>query len=110
MRNRSRSPLLDRRSFLARSALAAGAITMATPFEALLAAGPQLVRRGRGPSPDYGPLRPTIDETTGLPLLLLPADFKYLSFGWTDDVLSDGTPTPAAHDGMAAFAASVASS
>jgi secreted PhoX family phosphatase len=46
-----------------------------------------------------------IDETTGLPLLLLPADFKYLSFGWTGDMMSDGIPTPADHDGMAAFAA-----
>ena len=86
MGNRS----IDRRSFLKRSALAAGAVTMATPFEALLAGGPQHVRRGRGPSPDYGPLLPAIDETTGLPLLLLPADFRYLSFGWTGDMMSDG--------------------
>jgi secreted PhoX family phosphatase len=105
MRNRSRTSQLDRRSFLRRSALAAGAITMATPFEALLAGGPPHVRRGRGPSPDYGPLQPAIDETTGLPLLYLPADFKYLSFGWTGDMMSDGIPTPPAHDGMATFPA-----
>ena len=104
MHNRSRTPRLDRRSFLTRSALA-GAITMATPFQALLAAGPRQVKKGRGPSPDYGPLQPAIDETTGLPLLHLPEDFKYLSFGWTDDVMSDGIPTPALHDGMAAFPA-----
>jgi secreted PhoX family phosphatase len=35
--------------------------------------------------------------------LLLPADFKYLSFGWTGDMMSDGIATPSAHDGMAAF-------
>lgn len=62
-------------------------------------------RKGRGPSPDYGPLQPTIDETTGLPLLHLPKSFRYLSFGWTRDPMSDGLVTPPAHDGMAAFAA-----
>ena len=33
----------------------------------------------------YGPLQPVKDETTGLPLLHLPADFRYVSFGWTGD-------------------------
>jgi len=94
---------IDRRSFLTRSALAAGAVTMGTPFAALLAAGPRHVRRGRGPSPDYGPLVPAIDQTTGLPLLLLPQDFKYLSFGWTGEMMSDGLATPSSHDGMATF-------
>jgi secreted PhoX family phosphatase len=43
------------------------------------------------------------DWTTGLPLLLLPKGFEYVSFGWTGDPLANGFPTPAAHDGMAAF-------
>jgi secreted PhoX family phosphatase len=94
-----------RRSFLSRSALAAAAITVATPLDALLARGPQFPRRGRGPSPDYGPLQDAIDETTGLPLLKLPADFRYLSFGWTGELMNGGVPTPGAHDGMAAFPA-----
>jgi uncharacterized protein len=51
----------------------------------------------------YGPLAPVKDETTGLPLLMLPAGFRYRSFGWTGDRLEDGVPTPPAHDGMAAF-------
>jgi secreted PhoX family phosphatase len=100
MTERSR---LDRRQFLTRSALAAGAMTVGAPFDALLARGPQQPRRGRGPSPDYGPLQPAIDETTGLPLLLLPADFRYVSFGWTGELMSDGIATPGVHDGMAAF-------
>jgi uncharacterized repeat protein (TIGR03803 family) len=54
--------------------------------------------------PHYGPLQPVVDETTGRPLLQLPAGFRYLSFGWTGDPLADGTPTPAAHDGMAVVA------
>lgn len=49
----------------------------------------------------FGPLSPTSDATTGLPLLQLPEGFRYCSFGWTNEPLSDGTPTPGAHDGMA---------
>ena len=51
----------------------------------------------------YGPLHPVNDETTGLPLLHLPAGFRYVSFGWTGDPLRGGLVTPGAHDGMAAF-------
>ena len=80
---------IDRRSFLARTAATAG-ISVAGPLTALLSAGPSFPRRGRGPSPDYGPLVPAIDETTGLPLLMLPEDFRYLSFGWTRDPMNDG--------------------
>lgn len=52
-------------------------------------------------SPDYGPLRLARDETTGLNLLALPEGFRYKSFGWTGDIMSDGAPTPGSHDGMA---------
>jgi secreted PhoX family phosphatase len=34
---------------------------------------------------------------------LLPRGFEYISYGWTADPMSDGSATPAAHDGMAAF-------
>jgi uncharacterized protein len=70
-------------------------------------AGPLGARIGRAQSvplahsPDYGPLRETLDLTTGQPLLALPQGFRYRSFGWTGDLLQDGSPTPAAHDGMA---------
>ncbi len=56
-------------------------------------------------SPDYGPLAPVDDQATGLPLLMLPAGFEYISYGWTGDTMDDGKPTPAAHDGMATFPA-----
>jgi uncharacterized protein len=95
---------MDRRSFL-KNAVAAGA-TAAIPFTALGARaqeGKPGVRRGH--TAGYGPLFPTPDQTTGLPLIALPEGFKYVSFGWTGDPLVNGTPTPAAHDGMAAFAA-----
>lgn len=48
----------------------------------------------------YGPTFPTNDETTGLPLIELPVGFRYLSTGWTGDVMADGLPTPGNHDGM----------
>ena len=51
-----------------------------------------------------GPLRPTRDEATGLELLELPDGFRYTSFGWTGDKLSDGSTTPDSHDGMAVIA------
>jgi hypothetical protein len=52
----------------------------------------------------FGPLRPTQDEATGLELLELPEWFRYTSFGWTGDKLSDGSATPDSHDGMAVIA------
>jgi secreted PhoX family phosphatase len=94
---------MDRRSFLKGAAATA---TAAIPFGALVArtadAGDRK-DRGRGHTDGYGPLFPQTDHTTGLPLLLLPRGFQYLSFGWTGDPLDNGQPTPGAHDGMAAF-------
>ena len=49
----------------------------------------------------YGPISPKIDETTGLPLLQLPAGFRYMSYSWTGDALRGGIPCPNMHDGMA---------
>ena len=93
---------MDRRSFLKHTAItAAAAVPLAALTSRLSAAPEHAVRRGH--SAGYGPLFPTEDLTTGLPLLALPRGFKYRSFGWTGDPLTDGTPTPAAHDGMAAF-------
>jgi secreted PhoX family phosphatase len=104
---------LHRRNFLRRGAILAGGLISAAPFQALaarpvnaptrsLGASPG---RGKGPSPDYGPLVPIADEATGLPLLLLPEGFRYLSFGWRGDLMPSGTPTPGSHDGMAALPA-----
>ena len=96
---------MDRRSFLKNAAITA---TAAVPFTAFIqrGVGAQDHKGGvrRGHTAGYGPLFPTPDQTTGVPLLMLPEGFKYLSFGWTGDPLEDGRPTPSAHDGMAAFA------
>jgi len=92
-------PGFNRRSFLRGAALTG--IAVAAPFQALAKRADH--DGARRPSPDYGPLAPVDDENTGLPLLMLPAGFRYVSFGWTGDLLADGTPTPPAHDGMATF-------
>jgi len=99
---------IDRRAFLAGGAAAAGGIAIGAPFKALVAKGrdsrDDRDNRGRrGCSPDYGPLSPVDDQTTGLPLLMLPDGFEYLTLGWTGDPMSDGSLTPGAHDGMATF-------
>lgn len=52
-------------------------------------------------SAGYGGLRPVKDEATGLELLRLPEGFTYRTFGWTDDPMEDGAPTPPLPDGMA---------
>jgi uncharacterized protein len=99
-------PGISRRALLGGAAAVAGAAALA-PLEALAARSANATgqdRDARRPfSPDYGPLAPVRDHTTGLELLLLPRGFEYLSYGWTGDPMSDGVPTPPLHDGMAAF-------
>ena len=51
----------------------------------------------------YGPLVAAETRNTGEALLALPKDFHYTVFGKTGTKMFDGHPTPAAHDGMAAF-------
>lgn len=45
-------------------------------------------------------LKPVVDPTTGLALLMLPEGFRYFSFGWRQQALSGGDSTPGNHDGM----------
>ena len=90
---------MDRRVFLKSAAATA---TAAIPFGGFVSRVEARSARRRHDAA-YGPLAPVRDETTGLPLLMLPAGFSYLSFGWTGDPMSNGSPTPGVHDGMAAF-------
>ncbi len=64
----------DRRTFLRRGAMGAGALWALSlnPFMARRAEGAAIV------SP-YGPISAKIDETTGLPLIMLPDGFRYMS-------------------------------
>jgi secreted PhoX family phosphatase len=86
---------LDRRTFIRRGAMGAGAMWA-------LSLGGLMNRRVDAaiPSP-YGPVSPKIDENTGLFLLQLPDGFRYVSYSWTGDVMTDGVLCPALHDGMA---------
>ncbi|MFI6294289.1 alkaline phosphatase PhoX [Nonomuraea sp. NPDC050790] len=92
---------IDRRRFLRTAAIGAAA---GGPLAALSARTADAATMVKHPfSVDYGPLRPVRDRTTGLELLKLPEGFSYISHGWTGDRMTDGRPTPALHDGMAAF-------
>jgi uncharacterized protein len=88
---------MQRRSFLKSAAVAAGA---SVPFTAFVE---RVEAKKKPEGVGYGPLLPTLDETTGLPILALPEGFRYLTFGWTGDVMTNGQLTPGAHDGMAAI-------
>lgn len=90
---------LSRREFLAAGA---GAGVGLFALQGLIARGAMAVpsrdrrRAGKGDG-GYGPLRPAGPE------LALPAGFTYAMFGVEGETMSDGNPTPKAHDGMAAF-------
>ncbi len=97
---------VDRRGFMRNGAIGAGALWISSLQElsARRAHGEHSNRgsRNRGGGADaYGPPSPKIDETTGLSLLQLPDGFRYWSYSWTGDVMSDGVACPSLHDGMA---------
>ena len=96
-------PVINRRYFLKSTAVAAAA----APFHALIARAETLSGGSTGAlrRAGYGPLVDVLDETTGLPLIKLPEGFRYVSFGWAGDVMTDGRVTPGKHDGMGAFGA-----
>ena len=88
----------DRRAFLRTLAAAGGFGAIAPSLEGLARFGETAgSARARAGTPGYGPLRPAGTE------LALPEGFRYVRFGADGEVMSDGSPTPLAHDGMAAF-------
>lgn len=58
-------------------------------------------RRGK-PGRGYGPLQRMRDQN-GDEVLALPSGFRYVTFGKTGEMMSDGFPTPRNHDGMTCF-------
>lgn len=78
--------MVNRRSLLRTSALGA----LATP----------LLLTGRTVA-GAAALQPTLDASTGLPLLKLPEGFSYHSMSWSGDAMSLGGGVPDRHDGMA---------
>ena len=87
----------DRRGFL-RTLAAAGGFGAFAPLDGLVRFGEAAhAARARSSAPGYGPLRAAGPE------LELPEGFRYVRCGANGDPMSDGSPTPVAHDGMAAF-------
>jgi uncharacterized protein len=103
-------PTLGRRSFLTRGAAAAGTAAVSTTLFQTLnnAAGASRSTlghrgaKGRKGDGGYGPLARTADQN-GDEILALPDGFGYVTFSKIGDIMSDGTPVPVSHDGMAAF-------
>jgi secreted PhoX family phosphatase len=93
----------SRRTFLKQGAAAiAGLGAAAGPFGGLAARaanGPKWAQENGG----YGPLVPIREADTGDVLLHLPAEFEYRLISLRGRPMSDGVPTPARGDGMAAF-------
>jgi secreted PhoX family phosphatase len=103
------NPGLDRRRFLGVGAASlAGGALLTGPFAGLAAAAASAAEgrppRTAGPGEGgYGPLRSVGDTTNRGATLALPVGFSFAMFGVEDDPMSDGNPTPRAHDGMGAF-------
>lgn len=94
----------DRRQFLSTGSV--GAFALSLPLSGLMETqaraevGPNGEQTSLAESP-YGPVAPTADLNTGLPLLQLPAGFSYRSISWRGDLMSDGQRVSPGHDGMA---------
>lgn len=88
------------RRHLLKSASAAAALPFIATLGALHSREAQAAGNTQLIDSPYGPIAPVNDLSTGLPLLQLPAGFSYKSYGWTGDTMSNGKPTPRAHDGM----------
>lgn len=95
---------LNRRTFLRYTVISAGAAALQGLVARRAFSGTDYrhlkAERGEG---GYGPLLPLASRNTGETLLELPQGFQYTVFGKTGAPMSDGNPTPRAHDGMAAF-------
>ncbi len=91
----------SRRDFIKTGLVAAGGIGLG------LAALQRSWQKGAVPvmHEALGPLAPVRDETTGLALLKLPKGFRYHTFGWAGQTMSDGFISPERCDGMGVVSA-----
>lgn len=88
-------------SVLARGSAVAGHGAL---FGLLTGCGLPAAAASRASAPFDWTLKPVADATTGKPLIELPAGFRYFSFGWAGETMSDGVVCPGAADGMAVVA------
>jgi len=89
-------PPASRRDFIAAGLLGAGAVSLGLITLSKYSKDHQFPALRDA----LGPLSAVADETTGLPLLLLPPGFRYRTMAWADSQLGDGNPSPALADGM----------
>ena len=86
----------SRRDFITAGLLGAGAASLG-----LVALSKYAAARGIPPISDaMGRLVATRDQTTGIPLMLLPKGFRYKTFSWARSRLHDGHRVPEMADGM----------
>jgi uncharacterized protein len=95
---------MNRRSFLANLTLFSGGLAVASSSlmrrsDIFAQTGDLSQFRAEG----FGELIPTAAKNTGEKLLSLPKGFEYNVLGRVKEEMSDGRPTPAAHDGMWTF-------
>ena len=97
------SSVVNRRAFLRGGAALIGGAAVAKTMGALAVAPVEAAQCSAAVSSvsPWGPISPTLDPETTLNLLQLPPGFSYRSYGWTRDMMDDGTSTPPLHDGMA---------
>ena len=86
---------LSRRKFFTLAGASAAGTLMMSPLQALYA------KNANGESVFGGGYGPLVPDPNGL--LDLPRRFKYEAFSRTGEIMSDGSPVPGGHDGMAAF-------
>jgi secreted PhoX family phosphatase len=100
----------DRRSFLKVGSVAAAATTLTATggvqilTQRLAAAAPGGNGKRQSGKKGYGPIAPVPPVNGGPAWLALPAHFSYAVVSRIGDLMSDGTLTPRACDGMGAFA------
>ncbi len=94
---------LDRRTLLKSGFSAAAGMGLTGLVARNSLAGTALRRGEANQAGGYGRLSAVKANNTGEPILELPDGFSYNVFGKTGQKMSDGLPTPPAHDGMAAF-------
>ena len=93
---------MDRRDFLTTST-AAGTFLLFNGMTNRASAFVETGSRDALKTAGYGPLFPVASKNTGETLLSLPKGFEYTAIGKVGKTMSDGRPTPSAHDGMATF-------
>src|SRR5215475_681262 len=92
---------LKRRAFLGATPFAVGAALQT--FAVINSSCGAGLRTASSSAVGYGHLRASKTRNTGEEILTLPEGFEYNVIGKTGAKMSDGNPTPPAHDGMAAF-------